>query len=275
MRAKLSGAPVVRLAIILVAATVVIVPLLWSLRVALRPVDSWTGDPNGLGGGITLDNFSDAWSSGLGDGLLNSLMVVAVGSAIATALATLTGYGLAKVDMPGKPLVVAVSVLTLVVPLASLVIPLFDQALQFGILDSRLALGVMYGSLFAGWGTLFLRAYYTSLPDDLLDAAKIDGASTWRTFLAIGVPLGGPAIATVLVINLFAQWSELLIALVMLPGTGNHPASVVLAEMSQRFRAGGPLTAAGVFIMVAPIAVAFLASQRWVRAEVFRGAIKS
>jgi raffinose/stachyose/melibiose transport system permease protein len=274
MRADANGARLLRAMIIVVAALAVIVPLLWALRVAVRPVDSWIGDPAGLAGGLTLRNFSNAWHGGLGKALVNSMIVVSIGSIIATTLAALAGYGLAKEPMPGKPLVVAVSVLTLVVPLASLVIPLFDQSLQFGLLDSRPALGLMYGALFAGWGALFLRAYYASLPDELLDAAKVDGASSWRTFLAIALPLGAPAIATVLVLNLFIQWSELLLALVMLPTTSNQTASAVLAQMSTQFRAGGPLTAAGLFITVAPIAVAFAASQRWLRAEVFSGAIK-
>lgn len=256
------------------AACVVIIPLVWSIRVALRPVDSWVGDPAGLGGGLTLGNFSNAWNAGLGKAIISSVIVVVIGSVMATILAALAGYGLAKEPMPGKRIVVAVAVLTLVVPLASLAIPLFDQALQFGILDSRPALGIMYGALFAGWGALFLRAHYAGLPDALLDAAKVDGAGSWRTFLAIAVPLGAPAIATVLALNIFVQWSELLLALVMLPTPSHETAPAVLAQMSTQFRAGGPLTAAGLFITVAPVALVFVASQRWVRAETLSGALK-
>lgn len=274
MSANLQAARLTRVLLVAVAACAVIVPLLWSLRVALRPVESWIGDPSGLAGGVTLHNFADAWNAGLGHALLNSLTIVSIGSVIATSLAALAGYGLAKEEMPGKSFVVALSVATLVVPLASLAIPLFDQALQFGLLDSRPALGLMYGGLFAGWGTLFLRAYYQSLPDELIDAAKVDGAGSWRTFRSIALPLAGPAIATVLVLNIFIQWSELLLALVMLPTTGHQTASAVLAQLSTQFRAGGPLTAAGLFIMVAPIAIAFVVSQRWLRAEVFGGAVK-
>jgi ABC-type glycerol-3-phosphate transport system permease component len=257
-----------------VAALAVIVPLLWSLRVAFRPVDSWIGDPAGLGGGFTLRNFSDAWNGGLGKALVNSMIIVSIGSVIATALAALAGYGLAKEQMPGKPIIVAVAVLTLVVPFASVVIPLFDQALQLGVLDSRAALGIMYGGLCAGWGALFLRAYYATLPDELMDASKVDGAGSWRTFFAIALPLGAPAIATVLVINVFVQWGELLLGVAMLPSTSHQSVAVALAQMSTRFGAGGPLTAAGLFITVAPVAVAFIASQRWLRAELFSGAIK-
>jgi ABC-type glycerol-3-phosphate transport system permease component len=265
---------VARATIVLVAVLAVALPLLWTMRVALRPIDSFIGDPAGLGGGVTLRNFSDAWSAGLGHALLNSLLIVGLGSVVATALAALAGYGLAKEEMPGKRVVVAIAVLTLVVPLSSLAIPLFDESLQLGLLDSRPALGLMYGALFGSWGALFLRAYYASLPDELIDAAKVDGAGSWRTFVAIALPLAAPAIATVLVLNIFIQWSELLLALVMLPTTENQTASAVLAQMSTQFRAGGPLTAAGLFITVVPIVAAFAASQRWLRAEVFSGAVK-
>jgi ABC-type glycerol-3-phosphate transport system permease component len=267
-------ARVVRTTIVVLAVLAVVVPLLWALRVALRPSDAYIGDPAGIGGGLTLHNFGAAWRAGLGQALLNSVVIVGIGSVIATALAALAGYGLAKEQMPGKAVVSAVCVLTLVVPLASLSIPLFDLSLQLGLLDSRPALGLMYGALFAGWGSLFLRAYFAGLPDELLDAAKVDGAGTWRTFRSVALPLAAPALATVLVLNLFIQWSELLLALVMLPSTNHQTASAVLAQMSSQFRAGGPLTAAGLFITVAPIAVAFVVSQRWMRAEVFSGAIK-
>lgn len=274
MKTGTQGARVGRIAIVALAALAVVVPLLWALRVSLRPVDAWIGDPAGLGGGLTLANFADAWERGMGAALVSSTIVVSIGSVLATVLAALAGYGLAKEEMPGKRVVVAVAALTLVVPLASLAIPLFDQALSFGILDSRPALGLMYGALFAGWGTLFLRAYFGGVPDELIEAAKVDGAGSWRTFASVALPLAGPALATVLVLNVFLQWSELLLALVMLPSTGNQTASAVLAGLSGQFRAGGPLTAAGLFITVAPIAAAFVASQRWLRAEVFSGAIK-
>jgi ABC-type glycerol-3-phosphate transport system permease component len=274
MSVRLGGGRIGRTLIVLIASLAVVVPLLWALRVALRPVESYIGDPAGLGGGLTFANFKHAWDAGLGQALLNSLLIVGIGSVMATALAAVAGYGLAKEEMPGKPVVVALSVLTLVVPISSIAIPLFDQSLQLGLLDSRPALGLMYGSLFAGWGALFLRAYYATLPDELIDAARVDGAGSWRTFRSIALPLAGPAIATVLVLNLFIQWSELLLALVMLPTTSHQTASAVLAQMSTQFRAGGPLTAAGLFITVAPIVVAFLVSQRWLRAEVFGGAVK-
>lgn len=264
----------VRRVVVVLAVLGVLLPLAWVVRMALRPVDAYLASPGGLGGGLTLVNFSDAWSAGLGDGLVSSLLVVPLASVIATALAALGGYVLAKEDVPFAPLFVAVLAFTLVVPLSSLAVPVFDQALQFGYLDSRLGLALTYGALFSGWGTLFMRAYYGGLPDELVDAARVDGASLWQTFVRIAVPLGGPAIASVFVIDLFIGWGELIIALIDLPSPEKQTSAAVLAQFSTQYRSGGPLTAAGMLIVVAPIFAAFVVSQRWLRTEVFGGAVK-
>jgi ABC-type glycerol-3-phosphate transport system permease component len=263
-----------RRAVVIGSVAGVVLPLLWIVRTALRPVNAYFGDPAGLGGGLTLGSFSDAWSSGLGHGLYSSLLVAPLASVIATALAALAGYAFAKEEVACKRVLLVVVSVSLVIPLSAFAVPLFDQALQFHYLDSRLALAVTYGALFSGWGTLFLRAYYVSLPDELIDAAKVDGATTWQVFRRIALPLGGPAIASVFVINLFITWGEVIIALVNLPSPDHQTSAAVLAQFSTQFRAGGPLTAAAMLIVVAPIVAAFVVSQRWLRAEVFGGAVK-
>ncbi|MDO8188011.1 carbohydrate ABC transporter permease [Conexibacter sp. JD483] len=253
----------------------VVLPLLWVVRVALKPTDDYIGDPGSFGGGWTLENFGHAWSNGgIGDALFNSLRIVPLGAVLATVLATLAGYGLSKMLFPGRRFVFGIAVATMTLPLAALVIPLFDEGLRLGYVDSRFGLSLIYATLFAPWGTLFLASYFRGLPDELLESAQVDGAGTLRAFWSIAVPLALPAIATVLILNVFLQWSELILALVMLPDSSKQTITVAIAQFSGQFRTGGPLTAAGMIMAAAPVMVVFLLGQRWLRAGVTAGAVK-
>ena len=144
--------------VVCVALAAVVGPLLWVLRVALRPQVSFLRDPAGLGGGWTLHNLADAWSiGGLGHALWNSTLVVVPGAALATALAAMAGWGLAGYRFPGRSAIAGVMVAVILVPLAALVMPLFDQGVRLDLVGHRWWLSIVYGTVFAAWGTLFLR----------------------------------------------------------------------------------------------------------------------
>gem|GEM_PF-55700 len=264
-----------RRAVACLALLAVAFPILWVTRLAFKPPEDYIGAPGSLAGGWTLSNFSDAWTIGhLGDGLLNSLLIVPLGAFIATAVGALAAFALAKLRMPGRRLVLPLIVALVAIPLTAIAIPLFDQGLQVGYTDSRLGLSLVYGALFASWGTLFMYSYFQSLPDELIDSARVDGANLLQMFLRIGLPLGAPAIATVFVMDVLVQWNELIIALVSLPDESKQTVTVAVATFSTQFRSGGPLTAAGVLIAALPVILVYFVGQRFIRAETLGGAIK-
>lgn len=274
MRAESTRLKVAIWLLITMSVAVVVVPLAWVIRLAFRPQSAYSGDPTGVGGGFTFDNIRAAWDAGIGSGLLTSALVVPLGAMIATVLATVTGYALAKENVPFKRTVTALIVGTIAVPLTSLAVPVFDQALQFGYLGSRPALAVVYGVLFTGWGVLFMTSYFSALPDELLEAARCDGAGRLRTMIAIALPISVPAMISIFVVNMFSMWSELIIGLIMLPTTSQQTAAVVLAQFATQYRSGGPVTAAAMLVMIFPMVIAFFVCQRWLKAEILGGAVK-
>jgi ABC-type glycerol-3-phosphate transport system permease component len=262
--------------VVMVAAVVaVLFPLLWVLRVATKTEQGFIADPASLGGGFTLDNFGAAWSAvDLGGAILDSLSITLPGAALATAVGVLAGYGLAKLPVPARPIVLALAVGGLTIPIAALVIPQFDQALELGYVDTRIGLIVVYGAFFASWSSLYFFSWFRDLPDDLLEAAALDGAGAIAAFRSVALPLAGPAIAVGFVLNVFLQWSELLLGLILLPGGDVTTAMTAVASFSTQFRTGGPLTAAATVIVAVPIFLLFLVAQRWLRTEIFGGSIK-
>lgn len=257
------------------ALAAVVGPLLWVIRVALRPQVAFVTDPSGLGGGFTFRNLADAWSiGGLGRALWNSTLVVVPGALLATLLAAMAGWGIAVHRFAGRGPLTALMVAAMFLPLAALVMPLFDQGVRFDLVGRRWWLSIVYGTVFAPWGTLFLRSVFLAVPADLLEAAALDGAGAIRLFGSVVLPVAKHAIATTLVINVFLQWSELIFALLLLPRSDRATVSVAIAEFSTQFRTGGPLTAAGLVIGAAPIVALFVAAQRWLRAGAMAGALK-
>jgi len=261
--------------VITLAVVAVIFPLVWVFRVATKTEDAFIADPAALGGAVTFDNFVTAWSSvNLAGAVFDTISVTVPGALLATLVGTLAGFALARLPVPGRPVILILAVGGLTIPIAALVIPQFDQALELGYLDTRFGLSLVYGSFFASWSTLFFFAYFRDLPHDLLEASWLDGANTFQTFWHIALPLAAPAIAVGFVLNVFLQWSEILLGLIMLPSGDVQTAMTAVASFSTQFRVGGPLTAAATIIVVVPIFVLFLFAQRWIKTEIFGGSVK-
>jgi ABC-type glycerol-3-phosphate transport system permease component len=222
--------------VMIVACLAVLFPMLWVVRTALKTNDGFINDPSGLAGTFTLDNFRAAWDAAdLGAAIRDSLAITLPGAALATTLGVLAGYAFAKLSVPGRRILIALAVGGLTIPIAALVIPQFDQALQIrdllgvSYLDSTWGLAIVYGAFFASWSSLYFFSYFRDLPGDLLEAASLDGASAVQTFRRISVPLAVPAIAVGFVLNVFLQWSEVLLGLIMLPGGETRTAMTAIA----------------------------------------------
>jgi len=267
--------------VMVVACLAVIFPLLWVVRIALKTDPGFLADPSGIGGDFTLDNFASAWNAvDLGGAITTSLLITIPGAALATALGVLAGYAFAKLPVPARRLLIALAVGGLTIPVAALVIPAFDQALEVAdllgssYLDTTWGLTLIYGAFFSSWSALFFFSYFRDLPADLIEAASLDGASVFQTFRRVALPLAGPAVAVGFVLNVFLQWSEVLLGLIMLPGGKQQTAMTAIASFSTQFRVGGPLTAAAAIIVALPIFALFLVAQRWLKTEIFGGSIK-
>jgi raffinose/stachyose/melibiose transport system permease protein len=121
---------------------------------------------------------------------------------------------------------------------------------------------------------MFMKAYFRSLPDSLIESARIDGAGPWRIFQRIAVPLAWPALATVFILNLYIQWSELLLALVMLPSPGKQTLTVAIATLSSQYQTGGPTLAAAATLASLPIIAVFVASRRLFKTGIVLGSFR-
>ena len=210
--------------------------------------------------------------------LANTLLYVVAGAGGATFLAVLAGYGLAKFDFPGKRGVFATVIGAVAVPGTALAVPTFLMFSRMGLTDTPWS--VIIPSLITPFG-LYLMWTFTAeaIPDEIIEAARVDGAGEFRTFFRIGVPLLGPGIVTVLLFSMVATWNNYFLPLIMLKDPDWYPLTLGLnAWNAQAATAGGDvdfnLVITGSLLTILPLLAAFLLLQRYWQSGLAAGSVK-
>ena len=208
----------------------------------------------------------------------NTLLYVVAGAGGATLLAVLGGYGLAKFDFPGKRGVFATVIGAVAVPGTALAVPTFLMFSKMGLTNTPWA--VIIPSLISPFGLYLMWTYATeAVPDEILEAARVDGASEFRTFLTICVPLLAPGIVTVLLFSMVATWNNYFLPLIMLKDPDWYPLILGLnAWNDQATTAGGQavfnLVITGALLTILPLLAVFLLLQRYWQSGLAAGSVK-
>lgn len=209
----------------------------------------------------------------------NSFLYALTAGVGATILSLLAGYGFAKYRFRGRNMAFALLLGSVMVPLTALVIPTFVLLSELQLVNTRWA--VILPSLLSPLGVYLIRVYaQDAVPDEMLDAGRVDGAGELRLFVQVALPLLRPAIVTVLLLSVVATWNNYFLALTMVRSPELLPITVGLANW-QALSSGGAagetlwnLVVTGAFISVLPLIVAFLALQRYWQGGLALGAIK-
>jgi multiple sugar transport system permease protein len=260
-----------------------LVPLLWLIINATKDQPNlyssfglWFGD-----GFSFFQNIADTFTYNNGIFLQwfgNTLLYVVVGAGGATVLATVAGYGLAKYKFPGKRAVFAVVLGAVAIPGTALAVPTFLLFSQMGLTNTPWA--VILPSLISPFGLYLVWTYaIDAVPNELLEAARMDGASEFRTFFTISLRLLAPGIVTVMLFAIVATWNNYFLPLIMLSDPTWYPLTVGLAQWSAQATgvAAQPifnLVITGSLLTIVPIVVAFLFLQRFWQSGLSAGSVK-
>jgi len=199
----------------------------------------------------------------------NSALYSLSGGVGATVLSVTAGYGFAKHRFKGRDLSFAILLGSVMVPLTALVIPIFVLLSNLGLTDTIWA--VILPSLLNPFGVYLMRVYTAdAVPDELLDAARVDGAGELRIFLQVAVPLMRPAIVTVLLLSIVATWNNYFLPLAMLSTSDRYPITVGIglwSQMASSNNSGGQslwsLIIVGSLVSIIPLIIAFVSLQRY------------
>ena len=210
--------------------------------------------------------------------LANTLLYVVAGAGGATALAVIGGYGLAKFRFPGKRAVFAIVIGAVAVPGTALAVPTFLMFSQMGLTNTPWS--VIIPSLISPFGLYLMWTFAAeAVPAELLEAARMDGASEVRTFAQISLPLLAPGIVTVLLFTMVATWNNYFLPLIMLRDPDWYPLTLGLnAWNAQAATAGGDaifnLVITGSLLTILPLIAAFLLLQRYWQSGLAAGSVK-
>jgi raffinose/stachyose/melibiose transport system permease protein len=214
-----------------------------------------------------------AWEQGkFASSFTTSIIVAAVMVPASVGLSILGGFAFATMRFRGSKALFYLFILGLIIPTEATIVPLYYDVRDLGLLDTYWALILLETSGELAFGIFWMRAAFISAPRSLLEAAQLDGASSWRTLWKILVPFARPAILTLTVLTFADSWNEFFLALVF---TVNHmTAPAGLASFSGRFTTNVPLVSAGAVIVAVPILVVFIIFQRQFIRGVLTGAVK-
>ena len=210
--------------------------------------------------------------------LNNTLLYVVTGAGGATVLATLGGYGLAKFRFRGRRAVFAVVLGAVAIPGTALAVPTFLLFSQIGLTNTPWS--IILPSLISPFGLYLVWTYAAeAIPDELIEAARIDGAGEFRTFVLVCLPLLGPGMVTVLLFAVVATWNNYFLPLIMLSDPRWYPLTVGLSQWNAQATGVGAqpiynLVITGSLITILPIVAAFLVLQRYWQSGLSAGSVK-
>lgn len=231
----------------LVAASI-IYPLWFVIVTSLRPNSDYLRDPFGLPGIWTLDNYLTLSTAyGLGRAFFNSLFVTSVAVIIVLVLATIAGYAMAKLPVPGLKYINATFVSVMLIPGPVLIIPIYLLLARMG-LGGYPGLILVYVATGLPFATFFLTLTFRGIPDEVIEAARIDGAGIFRTLWSIVRPMGASGIATLAVLQFLGVWNELIFAVILIRDQSMWLLTPTLATIGDRYLNDQPLVSAGLFV---------------------------
>jgi multiple sugar transport system permease protein len=255
-------------------AALTLAPLLWMVSVSFMPTgDASRFPPPLLPTTATFANYRELFSRiGMGGYFLNSLMVSGAVTIASLFINAMAGYAFAKLRFVGRERIFQLLLSALVVPAQIAMLPLFLMLKQMGLVNSFA--GVILPSLASIFGIFLVRQYARSIPDELIEAARIDGAGELRIFLRIVLPILKPVLVTLAIFTFMSSWNDFMWPLIVLTDQERYTLPVALASLSREHIQDVEMMMAGAVLTILPVLLLFLLLQRYYIQGLLLGSVK-
>jgi ABC-type glycerol-3-phosphate transport system permease component len=255
-------------------AVAVLLPFVSIVLAALHP-------PGAQISGLSLpsawswSNFATAWNqAGFGRLVLSSLIIAGGVVPLALVLATLAGYSLAALRPPGGRALSLAFVLGLTLPMELVVVALYFDLRQVGLTNSYAGVILAEAALFMPFGVYWMQTHFASVPGELLEAARVDGAGSLTTLLRVLLPVSWPAMSTLALLYFMWSWNQFLLVIVLMQRPELRTAPVGLGFFVGQYSTDVPLLSAASLIVIGPIVLLYLVFQRHFVSGLTQGAVK-
>ena len=252
-----------------------LLPLLWMIVTAFKPFEEWL-TPNWIPVNPTLENFTSIFndkSLPIVNWFFNSLLIASLFTAAILIIDSLAGYAYARLEFPGKNLLFGLMLATLVMPGIMFLIPNYLTVANLKWIGT--IQGVIAPGLSGVFGVFFMRQFFQSLPKELEEAAYIDGASVWHTFVSVILPLSKGPIITLGIITFLTSWNEFLWSLLILGGKRTAlTLPVGLATLQGQYTFDYGKLMAGALVLTIPVLIIYAFFQRYIIQSISMTGIK-
>ena len=255
-------------------AVLTLLPLLWMVSASLMPTgESTLLPPRLLPSRVTVEHYRDLFTRlDLGRHFLNSTVLAVSITAISLLLNSMAGYAFAKLRFPGRPRLFALLLAGLVIPVQVAMLPLFLFLKILGLINTYWA--VILPGMAGIFGIFLVSQYALSVPDDLLEAARIDGAGEFRIYWSVVLPLLKPILMSLAIFTFLATWNDFLWPLIVLTDDSMYTLPVGLAGLVREHAQDTELMMAASVLTVLPVLLVFVVLQRYYIAGIMAGSVK-
>jgi ABC-type glycerol-3-phosphate transport system permease component len=256
-------------------ALATIYPLVFTANAAMKTRRDYVLDRLAFTDSLRWDNIVNAWTSaGIARYFLNSLIVVAGAVALLLLIGSMAGFALSHLRFRGSRAVFLGILAALFVPFQVIMVPLVRTMADSGLVDTYPGLILAYVAQFLPFTIYLMATYYSGIPRDIVDAARIDGNTLYGVYGRIMLPIGLPALLSVGVLDALFCWNDVLIALLLMPSAEHRTLMVGVTSLRGQYSADIPTFASGVLIAAVPVLAVYLFFQRRIADAITAGSTK-
>jgi len=263
--------------VLAVWTVLIIVPLLWTLLSSFKTTSEIFASPFSLPKKWSFDNYVSAWTTaGIGRYFFNTVVVVGCALVIVMILGAMCAYVLARFTFFGNRFIYYMMIAGLTFPIFLAIVPLFFVMRNIGLLNTLPGLIVVYVAFALPFTVFFLYPFFRALPGEVSEAAEIDGASEWRKFFQVMLPMARPGMAAVAIFNFLGLWNQFLLPIALNTKKNNYVLSQGMAEFASQagYNVNFGRLFAAVVIMILPVAIVYILFQRQLQGSVSHGTVQ-
>ncbi|MFE5309189.1 carbohydrate ABC transporter permease [Isoptericola sp. NPDC056573] len=263
--------------VLVIWCILVIAPMIWVFIGSFKTSAEIFASPFSLPANWSFTNYENAWvDAQIGRAFVNTIIVVGTALVLVMLLGAMCAYVLARFEFPGRRAIYYLMLAGLTFPVFLAIVPLFFVLQNAGLLGTLPGLIVVYVAFALPFTVFFLYAFFRGLPDDIAEAAAIDGAGHWRTFFQVMMPMARPGMASVAIFNFLGLWNQFILPIALNPEQQNYVLSQRLAAFvsSAGYAVDFGAMFAAVVVTIVPVLIAYLIFQRQLQGSVSAGTMK-
>jgi ABC-type glycerol-3-phosphate transport system permease component len=261
--------------ILILLSIVSIYPVFWIITTSLKTKEQYLESSISVSWPFTLESIKTALASeNFLRWIFNSVLITACSVILVTVISIFASYALTKLKIVGRAFILNISIALMAVPVIILLLPLYIFFARLHLINNYYGIILIYTGITAPFSIYLLVSYFKDIPWEILEAAVIDGCNSFSILTKIIIPMSGPPIASLIIVNALWIWNELLLALIFLPMDQAHTIMVGLTVQQSRFEINVPVVVAGLLIASLPLLILYLALQRFFIKGLVAGSLK-